>query len=221
MIKIKTFVNSGGTLLLMNDFGFGNPILEYLNIDCRFSGAPLLDPLFCYQNQWFPRITDFNAAAISPDVHEIVLNHATGLINTSNTEVYAWSSSHAYLDLNGNESQDNNEPGGPIPVAAKINFGGGTIILVSDPSILINSMLVKDDNLLFINDLLNSQVNKGQVLLDTSHLVKDPMEITKSKLIDIRKFLTQPWAILSILAILFIITSTYMLKNGGSIGRKS
>jgi len=218
--SMKAFVDKGGTLMLMDDFGYGNSILEYLNIDCRFSGAPLLDPLYCYKNQWFPEITDFSPS-VGKDVKEIVLNHATVLLNTKNVEVVASSSSSSFLDQNGNSSWDEGELKGPLPVAAKMRYGEGTIILVSDPSILINSMLVKDDNQLFIKNLTGSGTNGTQLLVDTSHLVQDPMETTKSKLVEIKAVLSQPYTIMGIMSLLFILTSIYMLKIGGSIGRKS
>ena len=195
-------------------------ILEYLNISCRFSGVPLLDPLFCYKNQWFPLITDFNPS-FNKDVKEIVLNHATALINTENTEVIAWSSSSSYLDQNGNESPDDGEQKGPLPVAVEMRFGSGTIILVSDPSILVNSMLGKYDNMLFIKTLASADSSGENIVMDTSHLVKDPMDVTKSRLVGIKNVLSQPYAVLGIVFLLFIFTSIYMLRIGGAIGRKS
>jgi hypothetical protein len=216
----KKFLNNGGTLLLMDDFGYGNSILEYLNISCRFSGVPLLDPLFCYKNQWFPLITDFNPS-FTKDVKEIVLNHATALVNTENTEVIAWSSSSSYLDQNGNESPDDGEQKGPLPVVAEMRFGSGTIILVSDPSILVNSMLGKYDNMLFIKTLTTADNSGENIVMDTSHLVKDPIDVTKSRLVGIKNVLSQPYAVLGIVFLLFVFTSIYMLRIGGAIGRKS
>ena len=218
--QLKDFVNSGGTLMVMDDFGFGNDILTYLGIGCRFSGAPLLDPLYCYKNQSFPEIMDFSTA-VSRNVKEVVLNHATALLNIDNSLVIARSSASSYLDRNGNGSWDEGELQGPLPVAAKMRQGNGTIILVSDPGILINSMLVKDDNLLFIKTLTGSDINSGEILVDTSHLIRDPMEITKTKLSGIKGILSQPCALLGIVSLLFILASIYILKMGGSIGRES
>jgi hypothetical protein len=221
LVHLKNYVDRGGTLMIMDDFGYGNEILSYLGIDCRFSGAPLLDPLYCYKNQWFPEVTDFSPA-VSKDVKEVVLNHATALQNIENSLVIAWSSSSSYLDGNGNGSFDEGELKGPLPVAAKIQVGTGTIILVSDPSILINSMLTKDDNLLFVKSLTGSDINNNvKILVDASHLVQDQMEITKIKLVSIKEFLSQPVALLGIVSLLFIFASIYILKMGGSIGRES
>jgi hypothetical protein len=221
LAHLKNYVDRGGTLMVMDDFGYGNEILSHFGIDCRFSGATLLDPLYCYKNQWFPEVTDFSPA-VNNDIKEIVLNHATALQNIENSLVIAWSSSTSYLDSNGNGSLDEGELKGPLPVAAEIPVGSGTIILVSDPGILINSMLTKDDNLLFIKSLTGSDINgNGKILVDTSHLVQDPMEITKIKLVRIKEFLSQPCVLLGIVSLLFIFASIYFLKIGGPLGRES
>ncbi len=220
LARLKIFVNNGGKLMVMDDFGRGNDILAYLGVDCRFSGAPLLDPLYCYKNQWFPEITDFSPL-VGNDVKEVVLNHATGLMNIENSRVIARSSSGSYLDLNEDGSLDEGDVRGPLPVAAKIPFGAGVLILVSDPSILLNSMLTKDDNLLFIRSLTGSDINSGKILVDTSHLVQGPLEITKTKLFGIKGVLSQPCVLLGIVSLLFIFASIYILKMGGSIGRES
>jgi hypothetical protein len=218
LARLKTFANDGGTLMVMDDFGYGNTILAYLNLNCRFAGVPLLDPLYCYKNQWFPEITDFRYA-VSKDIKVVVLNHATALLNSGNSQVIAWSSTSSYLDQNGNGAFDNGDLQGPLPVAAKIPLGTGSVILVSDPSILLNSMLIKDDNLSFIKSLTGVDTGSS-ILIDTSHLTQDPMNIVKTKLMDIKEVLAQPYALISILCLLFVIASIYFLKIGGSLGRE-
>ena len=217
---LKTFVNNGGKLILMDDYGYGNSVLQYLNLDCRFSGAPLLDPLFCYKNQWLPEIIDF-APSVSKGLKEIILNHATALTNTGTIETLAWSSSGSFLDRNGNETWDKGEPQGPLPVAARQQLGKGEIILVSDPSILINSMLGRGDNAQFMKNLIGPETTSVQILLDTSHLVKKPMDITKTRLNQIKNVLSQPYVVLALILIIFLLTSLYLLRIGGSVGRKS
>ena len=78
-----------------------------------------------------------------------------------------------------------------------------------------------DDNLLFLEDLLDIEGQKAQIMLDTSHLVKKPMDITKAGFNDIKSVLSQPYALMGIVFLVFILTGNYMLKTGGSIGRKS
>ena len=44
--KIRSFLNSGGIVLLADDFGTGNTLLENLNVTARFSGQPISDLYF-------------------------------------------------------------------------------------------------------------------------------------------------------------------------------
>ena len=98
--SIEQFVDDGGTLLLMDDYGYGNSLLEYLDLDVRFSNRPLLDPLFCFKNQRMPKITDFSTEVQENNINIMVLNHATTLANTVDVEVIAWSSDTSFLDMN-------------------------------------------------------------------------------------------------------------------------
>ena len=71
--QLKRFVEDGGTLLLMDDYGYGNSVLAYLGVSVRFTNKPLLDPLFCYKNQWLPRITDLAPRVKESGIDVIVL----------------------------------------------------------------------------------------------------------------------------------------------------
>ena len=44
LIQMKQFVENGGELILMDDFGYGNSFLEYAGVPARFDNNPLLDP---------------------------------------------------------------------------------------------------------------------------------------------------------------------------------
>ena len=110
LLMVKRFVDDGGTLLVMDDFGYGNSVLDYLGVDIRFTNKSLLDPLFAYKNQTMPRITDF-AAGVKPSGTEVVmLNFATSLANVVDSEVVAWSSRASFLDMNEDGSWQPGEP---------------------------------------------------------------------------------------------------------------
>lgn len=166
---LEEYVSLGGTLIILDDYGYGNEVLDYLGLEPRFSGKPLLDPLFNYKNKWFPRILDFASTDFS-DVESIALNHASSLSGVSEAEVIASSSQFSFLDLNGNAAADEKEPTGPLPIAANIGVGEGCLILVADPSILINSMEDIDDNHCFLKKIIEIQSPTPRILLDQSHL---------------------------------------------------
>ncbi len=213
LLQIRNFVTQGGSLLLMDDYGYGNSVLEYLGVDARFSGKFLLDPLFCYRNQWMPKITDFSPELEESGIEMVVLNHATALTNVAESDVIAWSSSSSFLDLDEDESWWRDEPKGPFPVAAKFKLGKGTVALVSDPSIMINSMVRRDDNYSFIKYLIGPELESGQVLIERAHLVKDPRDTSKIGMTNMRKALSMPYPLLGLTAVVFIVVSRYTLKK--------
>ena len=218
LAKMKRFVDNGGTLLLMDDYGYGNSVLAYLGVGARFTNKPLLDPLFCYKNRSLPRITDFAPEVKESDIDVIMLNHATTLTNVVESEAIAWSSSASFLDINENESWDQGEPNGPFAVAAEFRLGKGALALVSDPSIVINDMVSRDDNYAFIRYLTRHKGEEKRMLLDSSHITKTPIDVSKTRLIDRREVLSSPYALLGITAMIFIVVSRYTLKKGETIG---
>jgi len=216
--KMKRFVDDGGTLLLMDDYGYGNSILAYLGVGVRFTNKPLLDPLFCYKNQSMPRITDFAPKVKESGIEIITLNHATTLTNTIESEAIAWSSNSSFLDINENRSWDEVEPKGPFAVAAEIQLGNGTLALISDPSTIINTMVGRDDNYDFVRYLTGHEGEQKEILVDRSHLTKAPLDVSKTRLISAREGLSNPYALLGITAMIFVVVSRYTLKKGETIG---
>ena len=216
--KIKQFIDDGGTLLLMDDYGYGNTVLAYLDVGVRFTNQPLLDPLFCYKNQWMPQIADFAPKVKERGIDVITLNHATTITNAVESEVIAWSSSASFLDINENESWDEGEPKGPFPVAVEFRFGKGTLALASDPSIMINSMVGRDDNYGFIRYLTHHKGGQGEILVVHSNLNETPLDVSRTRLVSAREALSSPYVLLGITVIIFAVVSGYTLKKGEIIG---
>lgn len=216
--QLRQFVEEGGSLILMDDYGYGNRLLEYLGVTVRLSGEPLLDPLFCYKNQWMPRVTDFSSELNNTGVKAVMLDHATAILDATNTDVVAWSSSTSFLDLNDNGAWEESEPKGPFPVAAEFRFGKGTVDVVSDPSLMINSVYGRDDNYQFMKYLLSRQGDIEKTLIDNSHLTKAPLDVSKTRLTEARQVLTTPYAVLGVLALIFVAVSGYTLRKGETFG---
>ncbi len=216
--KIKRFVDNGGTLLLMDDYGYGNSVLAYLGVGLRFTNKPLLDPLFCYKNQSIPRITDFAPGLKESGIDVIMLNHATTLTNVMKSEAIAFSSSASFLDVNENMSWEQDEPKGPFVVAAQLRLGKGRLVLVSDPSVVINTMVDRDDNYDFIRYLTRHRGEQGTILVDRSHLTQTSLDVYKTRLINTREMLSSPYALVGIIAIIFVAVSSYTLKKEKAVG---
>lgn len=200
--SLESFVKNGGVLIVMDDYGYGNTALEKLNIGIRFTGKPLLDPLFNYKSPVLPKCIKFSEEI--GDVKSMVLNHGSTLNTAGNVEVLAWSSSFSFLDSDGDSEWDQGEPQGPFPVAAEVRFGEGWLIAVSDPSIAINSMLDMDDNTLFIRKVLELH-GVVTVLIDQSHIPVSRLDEAKGMLQTLYSYASSPIGAVTILALTLIV----------------
>lgn len=217
--EVIRFVSEGGTLVLADDYGYGNEVLSNLGIEARFSGRALLDPLFNYKNEQLPRVFNFVPDSVTDGVNSLVLNHATCLTDVEAGEVLAMSSSFSFLDLNDNCQWDEDEPAGAMPVISGHSMGSGRVILVSDPSIFINGMDALDDNYGVIENIVS--ISSSGLYLDQSHLPHSDLHYTKNLLADVRSVVTTPVGTLALVAVLLILILRPMWpRKGGGIGDK-
>jgi hypothetical protein len=202
---LEDYLSSGGTLVLLDDYGYGNDIVDYLDIDFRFIYS-LLDPLSNDQNEWYPRIKTFASVPVTENVESILLNHAAGLRGGSEEEVIAWSSRFSFFDINNDSDWDDGEPKGPIPVAAALPVGDGYLVLIADPSILINSMVDRDNNHKFIENITQIQSRNPEILVDQTHLPKTNIYSAKEWLAIARNWFSSTPAVSGLVAAALVVT---------------
>lgn len=173
--RLASFVDQGGTVVLAEDFGpHTAPLLDAVGVETRFTGAPLRDEQEYYRSPALPVATNVSAHAETENVDQLTLNHGTSLrINesASNTTVLVSSSEFAYLDTDRDGELDNNETLASRPVVARESAGAGTVYVVSDPSIFINSMLERPGNAQFAANLFTDH---EAVIFDYSHVTGQP-----------------------------------------------
>ena len=163
---IKEILEKGATILIADDFGQANTLLEQLEIPCKFTQKMLIDPIFYYKDPKLPIIFHIKNTTWTTNTKELILNYATTLnITSPKIEILANSSETSYLDINMNEQQDPEDPIGPQPILAQTTIGEGNLILLSDPSIFINVMINKANN----TQLLKNITKQRKTYLDTSH----------------------------------------------------
>ena len=184
--QLKSFVTRGGRLILADDYGYGNRVLEYLGLGARFSGAVLLDPLVNYKNENFPRIVHLEPDPLTENYDNLAFNHATGLTDVPAGNILALSSSFSYLDSNGDGTQQEDEPAGPLPVISRHEIGRGQVVLVADPSIFINGMEDIGGNAAFIKNIV---ATSPSLYIDQSHLKASELHRTRSWLGQARRLL--------------------------------
>lgn len=135
--RYSAFIERGNTLVLVDDFGTGNAILEKLSSRIAILPGNLssldreyADPysIVVYRSRDDPLIKD------SPS---LLLNRAAPLSGGDplmKTSVLSW------IDRNGDGRINSQEVLGSFPVLASEQRGEGRIVVLSDPSIFINAM---------------------------------------------------------------------------------
>lgn len=202
---LKGFVEDGGVLIVMDDYGYGNQVLKILNVGLAFTGKILVDPLFNYKSPLLPKAIIFSQT--TGDVKKVALNHASTLNVSKGPEVLAWSSSFSFLDLDGDTDWSRNEPRGPFPIAARASLGDGWVVAISDPSIVINSMIELDDNDKFILKVLEMH-GTVEVYIEQSHLPTTDLDRAKVVLQTAYIYASSPVGSIIILTLTLIACST-------------
>jgi hypothetical protein len=173
---IKAFLLSGGTLIIANDYGYGNTWLRALDICEAFLSSPILDTVLFDSDIYLPKALGYN--------HTVSLNIAvpinTSCIADKNAIVLLRTSMFSFIDENSNKQKDENELEGPFVVAVMFNYGEGRLVLLGDPSIMINYMIEREGNREFAKWLLHSkQVYIYAGALDETTLIKAKSSLSK------------------------------------------
>ena len=195
------YLARGGSLVLADDFGTGNKMLESLGLSVRFDTGLLRDPIFREKNSHMPRATT-NLVGLG----FIVLNYPTVLSGVNSGAVSVWSSPLSYISVDGDPSVFDS-----YPIMARFSFSDGRVTVLSDSSVFINSMLDKGDNL----ELLKS-LARGTIIIDEAHSAQ-------SRLSTVKSFLTKTYNYLGFYEIryaLLLVTVMGVLRMNLSITEK-
>ncbi len=177
---VGSFVRQGGTLLLADDFGTGNSLLTKMGATSRISGKLAMDLAFDKKPQ-FPVLFDLRPSPLTRNVSTVLLNYPSSLtIDAATTTPVAYTSVASWLDTDNNGQRGLEEPSGPFVIMAQERLGNGTIVLLSDPSVLINGMGRYLNNSILKQNILSVLcTGRSAVLFDESHRdYFDPVAIT-------------------------------------------
>lgn len=174
-LKIRGFMEAGGTVLLADDFGTGNSLLEHLSVPAKFSKKPLADLLYYSKTPSFPFIFDFALSSVTANITALLLNRPSYLEtgNLSQVTTLASSSPFSFIDVNGDNRPAPNETISSYPVVASTGVGTGLLVLVSDPGIFTNEMIHLYGNMQFFQNLL--KMGNASLFIDVAHLTKAPL----------------------------------------------
>jgi hypothetical protein len=170
-IQLVNFLEAGGIVLLSDDYGTGNSLLENLNVSARFSGRPLADLYFYSKSTSFPIISHFTSNQITMNLTTIVMDHPTFLdILDTTVTVLAVSSPFSFIDVLNNGTLEPTEKAQPYPVIASTRVGKGLLVLVANSYAFTNEMIGLADNRVLFNNLLRA--SNERTAFDVAHLKK-------------------------------------------------
>ena len=186
---LRKYLLEGGVLVLMDETGIVNPILSSLGLNVSVDGGQLLDPVFYYGGWRMPKIINVVGSDLTLGVESIALNIPSILnIKDSSLKVLAYSSSFSFLDLDGDSEPSAGEPTGPFPVAATTAYGRGCIILFSDSSIFLNSIISLGDNLKLLQNIAEGR----KVFVDVGVWQPTPQLAYRNIVLDVYRIFQAP-----------------------------
>ncbi len=166
---VDQFLQNGGKLVLADDFGTGNSLLNGLETESSFNSSPLLDFSFEKKPE-FGVAYNMTEHPVTEEVGQVRLNHPTAIDKEENATTLMTSSKASWLDENENRMKDEDEPFKEYPLMTIEDYGDGELILVSDPSIFINSMQDRKDNRVLSENLLGYlSSGRSDIIFDESH----------------------------------------------------
>lgn len=135
---LRSFISSGGTLLLADDFNGGNSLLAALNVSARLSQEPAVSVTYSSSSAY--PMTRAISPALLRGASYVVFHRPAVILNAQNPLAFT---SNATL-FNGAY--------GAFPIIDEIRYGRGRIILVSDPDIFVNALFKENEP--FLRDLV-------------------------------------------------------------------
>lgn len=173
--SVQEFVEAGGTVVVADNYGpHGNELLLEIGAAAQFDGRVLRDERHSFRSPAMPIANNISSHQFVAGVETLTLNYGTAIEPQGATAI-ANSSEFGYLGRNESATLDEDTELQQYPVVTIESIGEGTVVVVSDPSLFINSMLDEPDNKEFATTLIEQ---RPVTLLDQSHTTSPPLLVT-------------------------------------------
>jgi len=182
--SIGDSIRKGGLLVIADNFGSSNELVDLLGLPAKFDNRLLVDPLFYRKQPVFPVVSDFAEFEFSMGLNELVLGYATilNVTATSEVKVLASSSAFSFLDSNPDGEKSPQEPSGPFPILAELQLGEGKVLLFTSPASLANELINEGNNSALVENVVKYGSRPGHrsvLLYDETHLEPSPFMAAK------------------------------------------
>ena len=153
---LADYLYQGNTVIIADQSGNANVFLEEIGSSIRVHNEPVRSTSMEYKDMGIFRGT-VEGDLFGSNVTTLTFDypgHITGGDTVAATSYLSW------IDTNANNIPDSNETLKVYSLIASEDIGNGRIIVIADPSVFINSMLVRThtENMQIINALLSKDL---------------------------------------------------------------
>jgi hypothetical protein len=171
----------------------------------------------------FMRTGDFSVASdmaehpLTDGVSMLLLNHPSTIIPGPRATALVNSSSASWLDLDGDYALGPDEPSGPFPLLTVEPYGKGELMVLSEPSILINQMQGRmNDSVLVRNIVDHLTEGREDLVMDESHRdLTDPVQVMNVYVSSLDPRLK--WGVVAASVVLFAVINTPFLSKARAV----
>lgn len=158
---LKKLIMYGATILIMDETGNSNQLLDCLGIGVKVGRGVIVDHLHYVVD---PKLPIAKLKLANERTVELYLNIASPIETMKGKgSCIGYTYKTSFVDLDNDGELDSKEPSGELCICYRESLGNGTVYLFSDSSILINAMIDEVDNL----DTLKNIVGNRTVVLVT------------------------------------------------------
>ncbi|MCX6701415.1 MAG: DUF4350 domain-containing protein [Methanomicrobiales archaeon] len=162
----QDYLERGNTMVVLDDFGSANSLLDQLKSSVRLRNIPLMSADRAYNNPVFIRAYPSGNARVIQNISTLTLDRPSAVDGGS---PFLSSSLLSWEDNNGNQRADPNETIGQFVVGTMVQVGNGQLYVIGDPGVIINAMEVSDgagDRAIFISNILHL---RNTTIIDQTH----------------------------------------------------
>lgn len=168
LASISHFLEKGGKLFLADDGGYSAPLLRTLAGDVSVNRSRLYSPDYI-KNPDFIRASGYiDSGPVVNKKYSLLTDRPAAFQGAISGTPFIYTDNRSWIDGNNNKEKDLDEESGTYILGF---FDTGNTF-ISDPSLFINDMAVRFQNLALALDIINAMLPKGgKVIFDESRHV--------------------------------------------------